>query len=266
MSKTTAQLVITDRDRRVLECLYRFRLLRRDQAMALASFQSLTRANTRLAKLVNAKILARKRTPIIPGCGSAQALYHLAPRSAAILRVDPGTVAAQARQAARWDLRQVDHLIASNQVLVDFLSAMDREIEAQLLAFRTEPGLRRDFLGQALVPDGWFAWAQDGKRFNCFVEVDLGHEGQMQWRKKILDYLTYAESGSHQQIFAFRSFRVLVLAETERRLENLRKASENADRLFFFATLGEITAQTFMKAAWLPVDGNGRISLLASSR
>jgi hypothetical protein len=104
-------------------------------------------------------------------------------------------------------------VITANQVLVDFLSAANRLPETQMLSFRTEPELRRTFLGQPLVPDGWFAWTNQGKRFNCFIEVDLAHEGLTQWRKKVLDYLTYAESGLHQEIFSFRSFRVLVVAQ-----------------------------------------------------
>ena len=262
MTRTTARIVLTDRDLQLLEHLYRFRLLNRDQVMALTHFNSLTRANTRLAKLVKAKLLARKQTPIVPGHGGAQALYHLAAGSAAVLKSDPRAVIAQSRQASRWDLRQVEHVITANQVLVDFLSAVNPLLpETQMLSFRTEPELRRAFLGQPLVPDGWFAWAEQGKRFNCFVEVDLAHEGLTQWRKKVLDYLTYAESGVHQEVFTFRSFRVLVLAEGGRRLENLRRTSEHADRLFLFAQLGQINARTILGAAWLPVRGNGRISM-----
>lgn len=263
MSRTTARLVLTDRDRQLLEHVYRFRLLRRDQIMTLANFNFLTRANTRLAKLVKAKLLARKQTPVIPGHGAAQALYHLAPGSATVLNVDPATIIAQSRQASRWDLRQVEHVISANQVLVDFLSAIDRLPESELLSFRTEPELRRVFLGQPLVPDGWFAWTEQGRRFNCFVEVDLSTEGLTQWRKRVLDFLTYAESGLHQKLFLFKSFRVLIVALGRRRLENLRKTSEHADRLFLFAELREITAQTILGTTWLPVQGSERRSLTA---
>jgi hypothetical protein len=263
MNRAAGRIILTDRDQQLIEHLYRFRLLNRDQIMALARFNSLTRANTRLAKLVNAKLLARKQAPVAPGHGGAQALYHLAPGSAAVLKVDPGAVLAQSRQGARWDLRQMEHIITANQVIVDFLSAANRLPETQALAFRTEPELRRSFLGKPFVPDGWFAWVDQGKRFNCFIEVDLSHEGLTQWRKKVLDYLAYAESGLHQEIFSFKSFRVLILAGSERRLANLRKTSEHADRLFLFAQLGEITAQTILGAAWLPVRGSDHTSLTA---
>jgi hypothetical protein len=261
MTRATPRIVLTDRDKQLLEYMFRFRLLNRDQIMALTHFNSLTRANTRLAKLVKARLLARKQTPVVPGHGGAQALYHLASGSAAVLNAVPGLVIAQARRASRWDLRQMEHVITANQVLVDFLSAIDPVAGTEMLSFRTEPELRRAFLAQPLVPDGWFAWTDQGKRFNCFIEVDLAHEGLTQWRKKILDYLTYAESGLHHEIFSFRSFRVLVVAEGARRLEGLRRASEHADRFFLFAQLEKITAQTILGAAWLPVLGCDRVSL-----
>jgi hypothetical protein len=261
MTRATAPIVLTDRDKQLLEYMFRFRLLNRDQIMALAHFNSLTRANTRLAKLVKARLLSRKQTPVVPGHGGAQALYHLAPASVGVLNADPSAIIAQSRQASRWDLRQMDHVITANQVLVDFLSAVNRLPETQMLSFRTEPELRRAFLAQPLVPDGWFAWTDQGKRFNCFIEVDLAHEGLTQWRKKVLDYLTYAESGLHQEVFSFRSFRVLVIALGARRLDGLRRTSEHADRFFLFAQLGEINAQTILGAAWLPVLGSDRVSL-----
>jgi hypothetical protein len=261
MNKRTPRIVLTDRDQRLIEHLYRFRLLSRNQIMALTHFNSLTRANTRFASLVKVKLLARKQTPVVSGHGGAQALYHLAPGSAAVLNVDPGAVIAQTRQVARWDLRQVEHILTANQIIVDFLSAVDRLPETPTPAFRTEPELRRTFLGKPFVPDGWFAWADSGKQFNCFAEVDLSHEGLTQWRKKVLDYLAYAESGLHQEMFSFRSFRVIVLAGSERRLENLRKASEHAGRLFLFGHLAQINSETFFGASWLPVSGRYRTSL-----
>src|SRR5579862_4890652 len=108
MNRKIFRIMLTERDKGLLEFVRRFRLLNRDQIMALTHFNSLTRANTRLAKLVKAGLLARKQTSVIPGHGGAQALYHLTPGSVAVLDADPGAVIAQSRQASRWDLRQVE--------------------------------------------------------------------------------------------------------------------------------------------------------------
>ena len=258
--RTAAHLVLTERDRRILEYLSRFRLLSRDHLMAL-EFRSLTRANTRLAALVKTGLLARKQLPVIPGHGGAQALYHLGPASHSTLNIEPSLIRAQTRQISRWDGRQTNHVIAANQVLVDFISAAHQNPDIHTLAFRSEPELRQVFVGRPLVPDGWFAWAANGKRFNCFLEIDLGHEGQLQWRKKVLDYLAYAESGSHAEIFSYRSFRVAVLAAAAKRLENLRRTSEHADHLFVFGQLRGIAPETIFGRAWLPGRGSDPVAL-----
>src|SRR5207244_3591664 len=73
----TRPIGLTERDRRIADLVYRYRLLSRDQLMKLAPFGSLTRANTRLAALVQAGLLSRKVVPVYPGKGGAQALYFL---------------------------------------------------------------------------------------------------------------------------------------------------------------------------------------------
>ena len=260
-SRRNSKLALTKRDQRLLELLYRFRLLSRDQIMAVAGFGSLTRVNTRLAALVHARVLSRKVLPVYPGKGSAQALYFLGPASRTFVEADPEVVCRLIRQISRWDLRQVEHVIAANQVLVDASSALGRTPGACLISFRTEPELRQMFSDRALVPDGWIAFENDGKRFNCFVEIDLHHEGLAEWRTKVLRYLEYAQSGMHQERFGFRSFRVLVLAKTKARLCNLRQIGEAAGRLFLFGEIGTVNAQTILSPVWLPAVGNASLRL-----
>lgn len=255
------RLLVTDRDRSLLEYLYRFRLLPRDQAMALAGFHSVTRANTRLASLAKTKLISRKTLPVLPGHGSAQTLYFLGLASVNVINVDASTVAAQIRQVSCWDTRQVAHVIAANAVIVNFLSAARRNPAIHVESFRTEPELRRLLLGRPLVPDGWIAWMERGRRYNVFLEVDLGTEGLRQWRGKVGEYLSYAESSLHPELFGFRSFRVAVLAKTRRRMESLRAMSGPADRFFLFAELSAITAETVLHNAWLPVAGGPLIKL-----
>jgi hypothetical protein len=256
------RLVLTARDRQLLASVARFRLVSRDQAMALAPFGSLTRANTRLARLVRARLLARKSLPIFPGKGSAQALYYLglANRTASDDSSDL-TLVNQVRRIARWNLQQVTHVIAANQVLVDLLTALRQSLEADLLAFRTEVELRELLVQRELVPDGWIAWRQDGKRFNSFIEVDLHHEGLTAWRKKILGYQDYLTSGLHQELFGFRACRVLVLAKSRRRLANLRTLAQVAGRLCLFAELGTVGPRTIFSRVWLPASGREPVAL-----
>jgi hypothetical protein len=256
-----SRLILTHRDQQLLEWVDRFHLLSRDQVMAVVGFHSLTRANTRLGTLLRAKLVSRKRLPVVPGTGSAQSLYYVGPASTKFLDADPARIAAQIRRISRWDARQVTHVVAANQVLIDFVVAIRRTQQLQLLSFQTEPELRRAFLGQPLVPDGWLAWVEQGRRFNCFTEVDLAHEGLEQWRRKVVEYHRYRESGLHQELFGFRSFKVLVLTTSGKRLENFRKTSALAEQVFLFAKFADITAETILGPAWLTVTGQEPIRL-----
>ncbi len=255
------KVALTERDQRLVALLYRFRLLSRDQIMALSGFGSLTRVNTRLAALVLARVLSRKMLPVYPGKGSAQALYFLGSASRSFLDADAAVVGCQIRQISRWDLRQVEHVVAANQVLVGAISGLGQTPEARLLAFRTEPELRQVFLDRNLVPDGWIAFEYTGKRFNCFLEIDLHHEGLSEWRRKVLHYVEYAESGLHEERFGFRSFRVLVVAKSTPRLMHLRHISEPAGRMFLFSEISAVNARTMFDVMWLPASGDSRMRL-----
>jgi hypothetical protein len=261
-TQSSRRLVLTERDPRVLESVYRHQLLTRDQFMRVGGFNSITRVNTRLAALVAAGMLQRKSMPIHPGRGSAQMLYFLSKASAAVLDIDPAAVTQQIRQVSRWDLRQVEHVRTENQILVDLIDALQRTADVALIAFHTEPELRQIFLNRRLVPDGWIAWTAEGKRFNCFTEADLHSEGLTVWRSKILQYLEYAESGQHRELFGFRAFRVLVLAKSRSRLENLRRIAVPAGQLFRFADLAAVNAGNIMAKTWLPASGSTPCNLL----
>jgi hypothetical protein len=236
----------------MISLVERFRLLSRDQLMALTPFRSLTRANTRLTGLVNIGLLKRKVLPMYPGHGSAQSLYYLGKKAAEVVQLDSRALTSQIRQISRWELRQVEHALAANQVLVDFMTTLDSSGSSNLEAFRSEPELRQAFLDRGLVPDGWIAWQSGGRRFNCFIEVDLHHEGLTEWRQKVLAYLDYAESGLHQERFGFAGFRTLVLAKSAARVSNLRQIAVHAGKLFLFAEINQVNPTNFLSRVWLP--------------
>jgi Replication-relaxation len=255
------RVILTERDARILQLVSRFRLMSRNQIMALAPFRSFTRANTRLAALLHSRLLSRKLLPVYPGHGGAQALYFLGRASGSVLSIDPKFLSQQLRQTSRWDLRQVAHVIAANQGLSDAIEAAEKSSEVAIHEFRTEPELRQMFSDRRLVPDGWFSWTESGKRFNCFFEIDLHHEGLREWRAKVLRFVEYAESGVHQERFGFRSFRVCVLAKSAFRLQNLRHAAELAGGLFLFGQMAEVGATNFFGQTWLGARGTAPISL-----
>src|SRR5207302_5457197 len=111
-------------------------------------------------------------------------------------------------QVRRWELCQVEHVVAANEVLVRLGESLRRTLDSSLLSFRTELELRQIFLDQTLVPDGWIAWRTGVWHVNWFIEVDLHHEGLSEWRDKIVRYLNYAASGMHKEVFGCESFEV----------------------------------------------------------
>jgi hypothetical protein len=261
MGSSKERIAFTARDRRILEYIYRFRLLSRDQVMALAPFQSLTRANTRLSALTREGILRRKMLPVFPGHGSAQSLYFLGKASRPFLRIDRLSITQVIRQVSRWDLRQVEHVRTANHALLSLLVGL-RAVNASAISFRTEPELRKRLHDRTLVPDGWVEWTFAAKRFNCFLEVDLHHEGLQVWREKVLAYVAYAESGLHQEYFGYHSFRVLVLAGPGRRLGNLRQVASAAGSVFLLAEISQVTAESALGPIWQAAAGSGQVALM----
>lgn len=260
-SQGRGQLVLTERDERLLDFVARFRLISRDQAMALAPFASLTRANTRLAALAGAQLLSRKVLPVYPGKGSAQHLYFLGSASTAVLSLTPQTLTSLIRQVSRWETRQTSHVLAANQVLVDFIAGVGQNPDAQLLAFKTDVELREAFQGQAFVPDGWVAWVQVGKRFNGFVELDLSTETLKVWERKLDNYQAYSDSGMHRKLFGFLAYRVLVVAKSQQRIAHLQQITRNAGRMFVFAEASGLNAKNILDSVWLGATQEERIRL-----
>src|SRR5439155_26320318 len=81
----TEGLVLQDRDRRLLQLLETMRIVDRDQAMSVAGFRSISRANVRLLRLKNAGLL--QRLFVGSRAGNRKALYTLSTKGAAIAGV-----------------------------------------------------------------------------------------------------------------------------------------------------------------------------------
>src|SRR6266853_985380 len=119
-----------------------------------------------------------------------------------------------------------------------------------------EPGTR-------LIPDGYAEVRAPHKTLAAFVEVDLGHEGLSVWKTKVQTYLRYAVSGSFAKRFGQTQFRVLVIANSERRMRSLRTATSGlTDRVFWFSTFDSITRDGIWSPVWLRANDDQRQSLL----
>jgi hypothetical protein len=93
--------------------------------------------------------------------------------------------------------------------------------------------------------------------------VDLGTEALRIWKQKIANYLQLALSANFSRLFGQQQFRVLVVAQSERRLQSIRDTvAETTDKIFWFSTFGIIERKGFWASVWLRPVGDQRHPLL----
>jgi len=85
------------------------------------------------------------------------------------------------------------------------------------------------------------------------------------FQAKVKTYLEYAASGSYQQKYGLKFFRVLVITKTRERLHNLKATTEKlTDKMFWFATSDELTSGKVFERIWERPAKDGKFGLLES--
>jgi hypothetical protein len=242
MAGTKPVVVLQDRDQHLLEELGVMRVIDRDQAKVVAGFQSTRRVNDRLLRLTRAGLL--KQIPL--GSGE-QVAYALAGKSPQPSSAIPAVLF-------------VRHQLAINSI---YLLAKYRTLPAgvRLLRWmRFDQPLSKTL---PLIPDGYFEIESGAQTRPMFLEVDLGTEALPVWQKKTQLFLQLALSGEFTKIFAQSQFRVLVVANTERRMQNIRATvARSTDKIFWFASQEIIQREGVWSPVWLRPQGDQRQSLL----
>jgi len=229
------------------------RVADREQVKIAAGFHSTTRVNTRLLSLTRAGLLRRF---FLGSGGGRKALYALSQKGAQMAQVP-------CRGPRR---RQNEMLVA------DFFVQHQLTINALYcgLKFGTIPVPRVRFVnwlafhepliaGLSLIPDGYVEFATPSGIDASFLEVDLGHEGLAIWKEKTRHYLQLALSGKYERQFKQSRFRVLVVANSERRLHSIRAAVAGiTQKIFWFATLDAVHGKRFFGPAWLRPVGEAK--------
>ena len=251
-------LVLQDRDKHLLRELAVMRVIDREQAKCVAGFRSTTRVNSRLLSLTRAGLL--RRFFLGTKGGGLKALYALSPTGAKLVDVP-----------FRGPRRAHDEILVADFFVIHQLSI--NEINC-LLKYRPIPIADTKFLrwmsfydpfepGTRLIPDGYVEIHPPHKMLAAFLEVDLGHEGLSVWKAKVQTYLRYAVSGNFAKRFGQTQFRVLVIANSERRMRSLRTATSGlTDKVFWFSTFDSITRDGFWSPVWLRANDDQRQSLL----
>lgn len=247
------RLVLQPRDEHLLAELASMRVIDREMAKAVAGFGSTTRANARLLALVTTGLLKR----FFQGtkAGGTKALYTLSPKGARFAGV-PFNGLRHGKDELVVANFFVAHQLAVNEIycLAKYPSAGSGALKASRWVNFSEPLVR----GIALVPDGYFEIARPQGTIASFLEIDLGHEGLAVWKQKVRNYLRYAASGDFPERFGQKQFRVLVIANTERRREAIRRAvRELTEKIFWFAAFEAIRRSGLWGSPWFrPAEDN----------
>lgn len=251
-------VILQARDRKLLSELGTMRVIDREQAKLVAGFGSTTRANTRLLALTRAGFL--KRIFIGTITSGRKAVYGLTLKGA--LEVQVGLPKIRLKQ---------DYTVLGNSPLEHQSQINSLYLSVKYLPIPF-PGVRfyrwitiTEPLSKALplIPDGYFELETPSGIRVAFLEVDLGTEALPVWEKKIQFYLQLALSGEFARLFRNPQFRVLVILNSERRLENLRKlVAKKTDKIFWFSSFATINRDSLWSSVWLRPTGNQTQSLL----
>ena len=235
----TEHIVLQPRDREFLRELSVMRVVDHAQTKVVAGFGSMDRANKRLLKLTRAGLLRRF---FLGSGGGRKALYALSEKGARCVGV-PLRGPRRPHGAILVADSFVDHQLAVNALYCTLKFGTLPEG----IAFRRWVAFPQPITPDLpLIPDGYVELGSLAGVIAAFLEVDLGNESLRVWHEKTRKYLQLAISGTYRRLSGGEHFRVLVAANSARRVESLRKAvSQQTEKVFRFTTLEEARTQFF---------------------
>lgn len=240
-------MILQPRDLRLLEELGVMRVADREQVKLVAGFGSTTRVNARLLLLTQAGLL--RRFFVGTSMGGAKALYALTAKGARLVDV-PLRGPRQRQDELLIAGYFVHHQLMINEI---YCTVKYPPVPRDGTAFQRWLSFFAPIVpGISLIPDGYMEFNTPGGRVAAFLEADLGAEHGAVWKQKTENYLQLAlrQEGDSQSIY--RPFRVLVVANSERRLRAIRSVvSRETEKIFWFADFNTIHDQGFWAPIWL---------------
>lgn len=249
-------MVLQERDRRLLEELAVMRVADREQAQAAGGFGSVTRVNARLLALTRAGLLRRF---FLGASGAGQkALYTLSAAGAQLIGASHRGLQRRKDESSMGGAF-VEHQLALNGI---YCALKFREIPVPGATFRR--WVSSDVpLTPSLLPDGYLELVIPEGLLTAFIEVDLGTERSAIWGDKVRKYLQLAVSGEYERRFGQSRFRVLVIANSDRRMHSIRKTVlQLTEKIFWFSTLDLVRDAGFFQKVWLRPTGDEPVPLI----
>jgi hypothetical protein len=291
-------LRLTPRDASILFAVYRYRALTTPQIERLffsdnnakltaSEVPKLnTRCQYRLQLLHYHGYLTRDEQPQKLSEGRKPYIYWLAQRGAEIVaELLDG-------EELDWNQREhhvsplfLEHLLATNDVRVAMTVAA-RKQNFSIATWLDDRTLKRQHMNDvitlrgpqgatqraAVVPDGYFVLDTVKHLYHHFLEIDLRNVtgaasiwGRRDWARKVQAYLEYYRSGKYQARYQTQGLRVLTVTTGEKRLANLKAATEKAGgrSRFWFTTFEQIAkSDVLTDAIWQKAGNNGLHTLI----
>jgi len=239
-------MIAQPRDLTTLRELALMRVADAKQLALAAGFHSTTRINARLLALYRAGLLRRF---FIGSGGGRKALYALSPKGAQLIHAPNRGPRRRTDEMLVADFF-VLHQLAVNAIYcaVKFgITPLSHVQFVQWLSFHAPLAE-----GLSLIPDGYVEWKTPVGIDASFIEVDLGHEALSVWKEKAKRYLQFALSGEFERQFKQPRFRVLVIANSERRMHSIRAAVAGVtQKIFWFAPFDAAQGDKFFAPVWL---------------
>jgi hypothetical protein len=256
-NKQAEGVILQARDRRLLAELTVMRVVDRELTKVVAGFQSTTRANARLLKLTHAGLLNRFFVGSI--AAGRKAIYTQTAKGAAVIGAPFRGI------TRRYGKTLVGDLFVAHQTQINeiYATVKHRTLPTGSSFIRSRTFTEPLTEANRLIPDGYFELQTPGGIRSAFLEVDLGSETLKIWEQKIRSYLQIAVSGEFTRLFRQPQFRVLVVANSERRQRSIRAAiTKQTDKIFWLSDLETINRAGFWSAVWLRPKGGQMLSLL----
>ncbi|MCA9904503.1 MAG: replication-relaxation family protein, partial [Anaerolineae bacterium] len=206
---------LTDRDKDIIEAVYRYRILRQDQIQRLF-FGTAAAAQRVLVRLYDHTFLERKFLPVYEG--RSPTLYVLDKRGAELLRAERGHEDMVWYSSSK-DLKPdfIEHTTAVNDFRISVEVSAAR-FGLELITWASEGQLKSDYdrvtipnakRPVSLIPDSYFCLDTPFGRAHFFVEIDRGTETLERFKDKVRAYVNYHSSGAYERRYGTKSLRVL---------------------------------------------------------
>ena len=253
---------ITARDVGIMQALYRYRFLTTPLIRRLLFGSShLRAAQYRAKQLRDFGLLGRRQTVELADPNSplsSRFVYFLTTEGGEYLGLDEPERLLDHNQVS---VGAVNHYMMTNRFMIE-LELACKQVGFTFAEHLDELVLRGDYdrvpisEGQrtvkvAVIPDTYVAiqTPRYDDPSHLLIEMDMGTEKSSIIKRKVKAYIKYLKTEAIFERFGSENMRILFVAKTKRRAENLKKYAEaaKAKKRFWFSSLDVLQAETLFR-------------------